>query len=122
MHAIRLHAFGPAENLRYEEVDDPEPEAGQVRIAVSAAGVHLIDTSLRAGQQMGPFPLPDLPAIPGGRLPAPSTGLARVSRRRGSEHASWPTSARQAAATPPGRFATSSGSMSSPRALPTRPR
>jgi NADPH2:quinone reductase len=25
MHAIRLHAFGPPENLRYEEVDAPVP-------------------------------------------------------------------------------------------------
>jgi len=77
MHAIRLHAFGPAENLRYEEVDDPEPEAGQVRIAVSAAGVHLIDTSLRAGQQMGPLPLPDLPAIPGREVAGTVDGLGQ---------------------------------------------
>jgi NADPH:quinone reductase len=65
MHAIRLHEFGPAENLVYEEVDDPQPGAGQVRIAVAAAGVHLIDTTIRAGVQRGPLPLPDLPAIPG---------------------------------------------------------
>ena len=65
MHAIRLHAFGPAENLRYEQVEDPEPGPGQVRIAVAAAGVHLIDTTIRAGVRMGPYPLPDLPAIPG---------------------------------------------------------
>jgi NADPH2:quinone reductase len=65
MHAIRLHAFGPADNLRYEEVDDPVPASGQVRIAVRAAGVHLIDTTIRAGRQMGPMPLPDLPTIPG---------------------------------------------------------
>ena len=65
MRAIRLHEFGPAENLRYEEVDDPEPGPGQVRIAVAAAGVHLIDTSIRAGVQMGPMPLPTLPDIPG---------------------------------------------------------
>lgn len=32
---------------------------------MSAAGVHLIDTSLRAGRPIGPLPLPDLPAIPG---------------------------------------------------------
>ena len=25
MHALRLHAFGPPENLRYERVPDPEP-------------------------------------------------------------------------------------------------
>ena len=28
MRAIRLHEFGPAANLRYEEVDDPSPAAG----------------------------------------------------------------------------------------------
>jgi NADPH2:quinone reductase len=65
MHAIRLHAFGPAGNLRYEDVATPAPAAGQVRIAVEAAGVHLIDTRLREGMRMGPLPLPDLPAIPG---------------------------------------------------------
>jgi NADPH2:quinone reductase len=65
MHAIRLHAFGPAENLRYEEVDDPAPGPGQVRIAVAAAGVHLLDTALREGIQ-GPAPEPPtLPTIPG---------------------------------------------------------
>jgi NADPH2:quinone reductase len=65
MHAIRLHAFGPAANLRYEQVDDPRPGQGQARIAVAAAGVHLIDTALRAGRAMGPLALPDLPTIPG---------------------------------------------------------
>jgi NADPH2:quinone reductase len=65
MHAIRLHAFGPPENLRYEEVDDPRPGPGQARIAVAACGVHLIDTALRAGRAMGPLPLPELPTIPG---------------------------------------------------------
>jgi NADPH2:quinone reductase len=65
MRAIRLHAFGPAENLVYEEVEDPRPGPGQVRIAVAAAGVHLIDTMIRAGVQRGPMPLPDLPSIPG---------------------------------------------------------
>jgi NADPH2:quinone reductase len=65
MHAIRLHAFGPAENLRYEQVDDPRPGPGQARIAVAAAGVHLIDTVLREGRPMGPLPLPELPTIPG---------------------------------------------------------
>ncbi|SDL08513.1 zinc-binding dehydrogenase [Streptomyces indicus] len=65
MHAIRLHAFGPAENLSYEKTDDPEPGPGQVRIKVEAAGVHLLDTALREGIQ-GPAPAPvELPTIPG---------------------------------------------------------
>ena len=65
MHAIRLHAFGPPESLRYEHVEDPRPGPGQARIAVAAAGVHLIDTALRAGRAMGPLALPELPTIPG---------------------------------------------------------
>ncbi|AKH84027.1 oxidoreductase [Streptomyces sp. CNQ-509] len=65
MHAIRLHAFGPPENLVYEKTEDPVPGPGQVRIAVAAAGVHLLDTFLRAGGTGGPMPPPDLPTIPG---------------------------------------------------------
>ncbi|MFI8256021.1 zinc-binding dehydrogenase [Streptomyces filamentosus] len=65
MHAVRLHAFGPAENLVHEEVPDPVPGPGQVRIAVTAAGVHLLDTTLREGLP-GPFPAPaELPTVPG---------------------------------------------------------
>ncbi|QIY71826.1 zinc-binding dehydrogenase [Streptomyces sp. RLB1-33] len=65
MHAVRLHAFGPAENLTYERTEDPEPGPGQVRIAVAAAGVHLLDAALRAGAR-GPAPAPTpLPTIPG---------------------------------------------------------
>jgi len=65
MHAVRLHAFGPAENLTYETVDDPVPGPGQVRIAVAAAGVHLLDAALREGAP-GPFPAAaELPTVPG---------------------------------------------------------
>ncbi|MFD9045531.1 zinc-binding dehydrogenase [Streptomyces zaomyceticus] len=65
MHAIRLHAFGPAENLTYEETADPVPGPGQVRVKVAAAGVHLLDTALRQGMT-GPFPAPaELPTVPG---------------------------------------------------------
>jgi NADPH2:quinone reductase len=66
MYAIRLHEFGPAENLMLEEVPDPMPGAGQVRIKVEAAGVHLMDTVLRAGTAGGgPIAPPELPTIPG---------------------------------------------------------
>jgi len=65
MRAIRQHEFGPPDTLRYEELPDPVPGDGQVRIAVEASGVHLIDTSLRRGEAMGALPLPELPAVPG---------------------------------------------------------
>ncbi|MET8657576.1 zinc-binding dehydrogenase [Streptomyces griseus] len=65
MHAVRLHTFGPAENLVYERTEDPVPAPGQVRIAVAAAGVHVLDTALREGER-GPYPEPvALPTVPG---------------------------------------------------------
>ncbi|MFJ4369866.1 zinc-binding dehydrogenase [Streptomyces chartreusis] len=82
MHAIRLHTFGPAENLSYEVTDDPVPGPGQVRITVAAAGVHLLDTALREGIQ-GPAPEPPaLPTIPGrevaGVVESLGEGVARL--------------------------------------------
>ncbi|MFF5959550.1 zinc-binding dehydrogenase [Streptomyces luteogriseus] len=66
MRAIRLHAFGPAENLTYEQAEDPRPGPGQVRIAVRAAGVHLLDAALREGMPGGPANEPaTLPTVPG---------------------------------------------------------
>lgn len=65
MHAIRQYEFGPASTLRYEEVADPLPGSGQVRIAVAASGVHFIDTKIREGKYPGPVPLPALPMTPG---------------------------------------------------------
>ena len=79
MHAIRQHEFGPPETLIYEEVADPVPADGQLRIAVEAAGVHLLDTTIRRGESGGPFPLPDLPMTPGrevaGRVEALGPGV-----------------------------------------------
>lgn len=65
MYAIRLHEFGPPENLVYEEVPDPAVTDGQVGIAVEASGVHFIDTVQRAGSAEGPLAVPELPTIPG---------------------------------------------------------
>ncbi len=78
MHAAVLHAFGPATQLRYEQTPDPVPGEGQVRIAVAAAGVHLVDATLRSGEAGGPFVLPELPAVLGrevaGTVDAVGTG------------------------------------------------
>ncbi|MGW0664337.1 zinc-binding dehydrogenase [Streptodolium elevatio] len=68
MHAIRLHAHGPAENLTYEEVPDPVPAAGQVLVHVEAAGVHLIEARLRGGTAVGPHQPPAVPMTPGGEV------------------------------------------------------
>jgi len=67
MRAIRLHEFGPPENLRYQEVPDPTPGPDEVRVTVAAAGVHVIDTTIRSGQRSGgpPGSRPDLATTPG---------------------------------------------------------
>ncbi|MEU7801642.1 zinc-binding dehydrogenase [Micromonospora arborensis] len=40
MYAARLHEFGPAGNLQYEQIAAPVPGKGEVRIDVRASGVH----------------------------------------------------------------------------------
>jgi NADPH2:quinone reductase len=67
MHAIRQYAFGGADELRYEELPDPHPGPGQVRIAVRSAGVHLLDVTIRRGQAP-PRIAPDLPMRPGSEV------------------------------------------------------
>lgn len=65
MRAIRQYEFGSPDVLRYETVPDPRAGAGQIRVAVDAAGVHVIDTAIRGGNDGGPFPVPELPMTPG---------------------------------------------------------
>lgn len=87
MDAIRHHAFGPPETLVLEKIPDPEPGHGEVLVAASAHGVHLLDTTIRRGEAGGPLPLPVLPAVPGreaaGTVTAAGPGVedAWVGRR-----------------------------------------
>ena len=60
MKAIRFHDSGGPEVLRYEEISDPQPAAGQALITVEACGLNFIDTYHRSGL----YPV-DLPCIPG---------------------------------------------------------
>lgn len=75
MHAIRLHVYGPPENLAYEPLDLPAPGPGEVRIAVAAAGVHLLDASLRAGRGGPPGSALELPHTPGREVAGTVTAL-----------------------------------------------
>ncbi|MFD5831180.1 zinc-binding dehydrogenase [Lentzea sp. NPDC060358] len=71
MFAIRQHEFGPASTLLFEEVPDPEPAPGQVRVTVAAAGVHLVDTTIRKGG-FGPV---EFPVTPGREVAGVVTAL-----------------------------------------------
>lgn len=65
MYAIRQHRFGPPEVLVHEKLPDLSAGPGEIRVAVRAAGVHVVDTTVRGGVDYGAFPLPVLPVIPG---------------------------------------------------------
>ena len=49
-HAIRIHAQGGPEVLRYEEVAVGAPGPGEARVRHTAIGVNYIDTYHRSGQ------------------------------------------------------------------------
>ena len=57
MHAIQVRQYGGPEVLEYVEVPTPEPKAGEVRIAIEAAGVNFIDVYRRTGAYAGTLPL-----------------------------------------------------------------
>ena len=64
MKAVVIHRYGPPDSLRYEEVPDPQPGEGEIRIRVHAATVNrVLDVSLRAGKETAREPV--LPLIPG---------------------------------------------------------
>ncbi len=56
MKAIRVTATGGPEALRYEDVPDPQPAAGQVAVRIEAAGVNFIDLYQRSGQYVTQLP------------------------------------------------------------------
>src|SRR5256885_2256727 len=49
MKAIRVHSPGGPEALRYEDMPQPSPAAGQVLVKVEVAGVNYIDVYQRTG-------------------------------------------------------------------------
>ena len=64
MKAIVIHHYGPPDVLTYQDVPDPQPRAGEIRIRVHAATVNrVLDVSLRAGKEGARGPV--LPLIPG---------------------------------------------------------
>lgn len=64
MKAIRVYEPGGLEALRYEETALPEPQAGEVRVKVSAVGLNFIDVYQRSGQYK--MPLPFTPGVEAG--------------------------------------------------------
>jgi NADPH2:quinone reductase len=49
MKAIRVHQFGGPEVMKFEDVPDPMPSAGQVLVRLRAIRVNPVDTYVRSG-------------------------------------------------------------------------
>ncbi len=61
MQAVRFHEVGGPEVLRTEDVDQPTPAAGQVRLRVAASAFNAADDGMRGGFLPIPVQLPHVP-------------------------------------------------------------
>ena len=61
MKAIRVHANGGPEALRFEDVETPRPGPGEVLVKIEVSGVNFIDVQYRAGK----YKPPQLPFVDG---------------------------------------------------------
>jgi len=52
--AVRVHAYGGPEVLRFEDIDPPRPGAGEVLVRIAVSGVNFIDVQYRAGKYKAP--------------------------------------------------------------------
>lgn len=60
MIAVRIHQFGPADNLVLEEVPEPTPRAGEALIRVRACALNHLDLWVRNGVPAYRTPLPHI--------------------------------------------------------------
>ncbi|MEZ5419197.1 MAG: NADPH:quinone reductase [Vicinamibacterales bacterium] len=65
MIAIRAHEFGGPDVLRLDEIPEPAPGPGQVRVRLHAAGVNPFDTYMLTGTYAIKPPLPYSPGADG---------------------------------------------------------
>ncbi|MFI9219466.1 NADP-dependent oxidoreductase [Streptomyces werraensis] len=64
MKAVRFHEYGDPSVLRYEDVEQPVPGAGEVRVRVAATSFNPVDGNIRGGFMQRPIPV-TLPHTPG---------------------------------------------------------
>jgi NADPH2:quinone reductase len=79
MRAIRVHACGGPEVLRYDEVPVPEPQAGEALVEVAAAGVNFIDVQHRTGRYKPPALPFTLGSEAAGTVAAVGAGVTEVA-------------------------------------------
>jgi NADPH:quinone reductase-like Zn-dependent oxidoreductase len=81
MKAVRFHEYGGPDVLRYEEIEQPIPGAGEVRLRVAGSAFNPVDDGIRGGYLQDAFPV-TLPHTPGidvsGTVDALGDGVTNV--------------------------------------------
>jgi len=77
MKAIRVHAPGAADAMKFEDVSEPQPKADEAVVKVDAAGLNYIDVYQRSGLYKLDMPL-TLGLEAGGTVTAVGTGVTEV--------------------------------------------
>lgn len=80
MKAVRFHQTGGADVLRYEDVELPEPGAGEVRVRVAGSTYNPADGGMRGGFLPIPITLPHTPGYDvSGTVDAVGAGVAGLA-------------------------------------------
>src|ERR1700675_2566980 len=77
MKAVRIHAPGGPEAMRYEDAPEPTAKPGEAVVKVEAAGINYIDVYFRSGQYKAELPI-TLGMEAGGTVSAVGSGVTDV--------------------------------------------
>lgn len=83
MKAVRIHAYGSLDEMKYEDAPVPTPGAGQVLVRVADAGVNPVEAKIISGAMKDIMPV-TFPYTPGsdlaGTVEAVGTGVMDFAR------------------------------------------
>jgi len=92
-HAVRIHAYGGPEQMRWEDVPTPDPGPGEALVRHAAVGLNYIDVYFRTGL----YKAPSLPATIGmeaaGTVVAVGPGVTEVAEGDRVAYATGPIGA-----------------------------
>src|SRR2546422_8506394 len=57
MKAVRVHTPGGPDVLKYEDVPEPQPKAGEAIVRIDAAGLNYVDVYFRSGLYKAELPM-----------------------------------------------------------------
>jgi NADPH2:quinone reductase len=103
MKAVRVHAPGGPEAMKFEDVPEPTPKAGEAIVKVDAAGLNYIDVYQRSGLYKLEMPL-TLGLEAGGTVTAVAPGVTEVKVGDKVAYTGVPAAYAQYAAVPAARL------------------